>query len=126
MTIRRGRVAGFSGAVAGIVDGVARLRCRFVWKMGEAIEPNWPVEHGYVIEIRGEPSLRCKLEPLDNQFDGALTTALPVVNAIPRVVAAKPGILNRADLPLICGAHRVARAKKSRPEAPARKSTRGS
>jgi hypothetical protein len=126
MTIRRGRVAGFSGAVVGIVDGVPRLRCRFVWKMGENIEPNWPALHGYVIEIRGEPSLRCRLEPLADRFDGALTTALPCVNAMPRVVAAKAGIVNRADLPLICGAQRVARANEARPEAPARKSTRGS
>jgi hypothetical protein len=118
MTIRRGHVAGMSGAVAGVVDGAPRLRCRFVWKMGEAIEPNWPVVHGVVIEIRGEPSLRCKLEPLAEPFDGALTTALPVVNAIPRVVAARPGIVNRSELPLTCGTHRVTRAP--RPQAPER------
>ena len=110
-TIRRGHVAGFRGALAGIVEGSARLRCRFVWKMGEAITPNWPVEHGYVIEIRGEPSLRCKLEPLGDHFDGALTTALPVVNAIPRVCAAPAGVVNRGDLPLVCGAHRVLRSR---------------
>jgi len=53
----------------------------------------------------GEPSVRCRLEPIDVPFDGAVTTAMPVVNAIARVCAAPPGIVNRAELPLVTGAH---------------------
>ena len=59
--------------------------------------PNWPVEDGYVIEIEGEPGVRCRLEPIGPHFDGATTTAMPVVNAIPEVCAAPPGIVNHRD-----------------------------
>jgi 2,4-diaminopentanoate dehydrogenase len=107
MTVQEGRVAGFKGVVAGISGGVARIECQFVWKLGEDITPNWPVEHGYVIEIHGEPSVRVRLEPIDDHFDGAVTTAMPVVNAIPAVCAAAPGIVNRMELPLVRGAHTV-------------------
>ena len=86
MTIEKGRIAGFKGSVSGIVDGRPVIQCQFVWKLGDDITPNWPVEHGYVIEIEGEPSLRCRLEPIADHFGGATTTAMPAVNAIPAVV----------------------------------------
>jgi len=111
MTVQKGRIAGFKGSVSGIVEGVRVVQCQFVWKLGSDITPNWPVEDGYVIDIDGDPSVRCRLEPLhvapDPQvgahFDGATTTAMPAVNAIPKVCAAAPGIVNRTGLPLITG-----------------------
>jgi hypothetical protein len=45
----------------------------------------------------------CRLQPNGPHFDGAETTAMPVVNAIPQTVAAPPGILNRQPLPLVKG-----------------------
>jgi 2,4-diaminopentanoate dehydrogenase len=83
------------------------IECRFVWKLGEDMTPNWPVTNGYVIEIEGDPGVRCKLEPLADHFPGATTTAMPVVNAIPAVCAAPPGIVNHMDLPFVRGAHQV-------------------
>jgi hypothetical protein len=68
--------------------------------------PSWPVENGYVLEIHGEPSVRVRLEPIGPHFDGALTTAMAVVNAIPQVVRAEPGIVNAGDLPFVTGAIR--------------------
>jgi hypothetical protein len=67
--------------------------------------PNWPVTHGYVIELDGVPGVRVRLEPQGEHFDGAVTTAMPVVNAIPAVCAAAPGIVNLMGLPLVRGAH---------------------
>jgi hypothetical protein len=107
MTVQEGHIAGFRGTVSGIVGDRAPIQCRFVWKVGDRMTPNWPVEQGYVIEIEGEPGVRCRLEPLANHFDGALTTAMPCVNAIPAVVAAAPGIVNRRGLPFVAGAHRI-------------------
>jgi hypothetical protein len=109
MTVQEGRVAGFKGTIAGISGGESRIECQFVWKLGEDITPNWPVEHGYVIEIHGEPNVQLRLEPMDEHFDGAVTTAMPVVNAIPAVCAAPPGVVNRMDLPLVRGAYAVGR-----------------
>lgn len=104
MTVRKGHVAGLQGVVAGVRGGVPVIERRFVWKLGDAMTPNWPVTNGYVIEIDGDPGVRCKLAPLDGHFPGAVTTAMPVVNAIPAVCAAPPGILNQSShLPLVTG-----------------------
>jgi hypothetical protein len=111
MTVQKGRIAGFKGSVSGMVGERRVVQCQFVWKMGSDITPDWPVADGYVIEIDGDPSVRCRLEPLHvtadphvgAHFDGATTTAMPAVNAIPKVCAAAPGIVNRVGLPLVTG-----------------------
>lgn len=105
MSLQKGRIAGFRGTVFGEQDGRALIECSFVWKLGEAMTPNWPVTHGYVIEIAGDPGVRCRLEPIGEHLDGTVTTAMPVVNAIPMVCSAPPGIVNRMELPLVRGAH---------------------
>ena len=107
MSLGKGRIAGFRGTVSGVQDGRSVIECRFVWKLGEDMTPNWPVTNGYVIEIEGDPGVRCKLEPLGDHFPGATTTAMSVVNAIPAVCAAPPGIVNHMDLPFVRGAHQV-------------------
>jgi hypothetical protein len=103
MTIGAGRIAGFKGVVSGMSGGRSVVECRFVWKVGNDMTPNWPVEDGYVLDIEGDPSVRVRLSPLGEHFDGATTTAMPAVNAIPRVVAAPPGIVNHGELPLVTG-----------------------
>ncbi len=109
MTVGAGRIAGFKGSVSGMVGGRAVIQCKFVWKLGHDMTPDWPVEDGYVIEIDGEPGVRVRLEPTGEHFDGAVTTAMPVVNAIPQVVAAPPGVVNAGELPFVKGAHLVGR-----------------
>jgi hypothetical protein len=115
MTIGKGRIAGFKGVISGVAYGRPVIQCQFVWKLGDAMTPSWPVEDGYVIEIEGDPRVRCRLEPLDPgppkigaHFDAGTTTAMPAVNAIPDVCAAAPGIVNRMQLPFVKGVHRVA------------------
>lgn len=107
MTLGKGRVAGIKGAVVGVREGRDVIECAFVWKLGQDMTPNWPETNGYVIEITGDPGVRCKLEPLGEHFAGATTTAMPVVNAVPAVCAAPPGIVNHMDLPFVRGAHQV-------------------
>jgi hypothetical protein len=110
MTIRKGHIAGIKGTISGVVDGRSRIECRSVWKMGRGrMTPDWPIEDGYIVEIEGDPSVRCRLEPIGAHFDGAVTTAMPVVNAIPAVCAAPPGIVNHMELPLVRGAYAVGR-----------------
>lgn len=112
MTVRKGRVAAFQGMISGVARGRPRIQLEFVWKLGTGMTPEWPVEDGYRIEIHGEPSVRCRLEPLGPEhLDGATTTAMPCVNAIARVCAAAPGIVNQMDLPFVVGAHTVGRKK---------------
>jgi hypothetical protein len=106
MTVGAGRVAAIRGTIAGWAGGRPRLECRSVWKLGERTTPDWPVEHGYVIEIEGTPSFRTRIEP-GEQWSGSISTALPLVNAIPTVCAAPSGIVNYGELPLIRAGHAV-------------------
>jgi hypothetical protein len=107
MTLRKGRIAAFRGTVFGHKDDRSLLECGFVWKLGQDMSPNWPIADGYVIEIEGDPGVRCSLGPLGDHFDGATTTAMPVVNAIPATCASLPGIVNQMNLPFVCAAHLV-------------------
>jgi hypothetical protein len=82
------------------------------WRKGQHLEPDWPIEHGYLVDIQGMPSIRTKLEifpPRDfvaSSFQdymvlGMVITALPAMNAIPAVCQARPGIVTYLDLPLL-------------------------
>ena len=105
MTLHEGRISAIRGAVSGVHDGQSVIECRFVWKLGEDTRPNWPVTHGYVVEIEGDPGVRCTLEPTGSHWDGATTTAMPVVHAIPAVCAAPQGIVNHMELPFVRGSY---------------------
>lgn len=107
MTIGAGRIAGIRGTVSGLEDGRSVIECRFVRMLGDAMTPDWPVTDGYVVEIEGDPGVRLKIEGLDGHLDGATTTAMPVVNAVPAVCVAPPGIVNQVGLPFVTGAGRV-------------------
>jgi 4-hydroxy-tetrahydrodipicolinate reductase len=59
------------------------------------------------MEISGSPSYTCEIEPAGDSGDhneaGILGTAMRVVNAIPAVCAAPPGLVTPLDLPLFTG-----------------------
>jgi len=117
--IATGHVAGLDVRWEGIVDGTAVLELHQRWVMSSNIEPAWSVEHGYLVEIDGEPKIRTKLEIWPHQEDlsaltladihgiGMMITALPAVNAIPAVCRAEPGIRTYVDLPVITSAGRL-------------------
>ena len=61
--------------------------------------------------IEGQPRMRCNLELLgadgDHNEGGLVATAMRLLNAIPAVCEAPPGMLSILDLPLITGRHLV-------------------
>ena len=69
--------------------------------------------------ITGVPSLCCNLDFADETGDlamgGVLLTATRLVNAIPAVCAAPPGLLSALDLPLVTGRGLHAAARGSKP-----------
>src|ERR1700730_13145084 len=105
MTIGKGCISGLRGCWSGLVGATPVIELKFAWKLGTKLRPDWPIEDGYLIEIHGEPSIRCRYEPIGSHvFDSGLITAMPTINAIPAVCAARPGIVTAAELPIVTGA----------------------
>ena len=109
--IAAGCVAGVAASWQGRVGGRTVVELNVRWKKAPVLEPDWKIEDGYVIEVQGRPTVRATLQflpPPDFQVKqladfmvlGHIMTAMPAVNAIPRVVAAPPGIVSYPDLGL--------------------------
>jgi hypothetical protein len=110
-TIKAGCVAGIDARWHGRVGGRSIIELRVRWKKGQTLDPDWPIADGYVIQVDGRPTVITKLEFLpppdfeattfaDFMVLGMIMTAMPAINAVPRVVAAPPGIVTYTDLPL--------------------------
>ena len=109
--IPKGSAAGVRFEVLGIVNGEPAVVLEHVTRLREDLCPDWPqpAQPGgsYRIEVTGEPSYAmdiCLSSPNgDHNHAGLVATAMRIVNAIPAVVAAPPGIVTTLDLPLITG-----------------------
>jgi 4-hydroxy-tetrahydrodipicolinate reductase len=96
--------------VQGIVEGEARIVIEHVTRMADDLAPDWPQppgHGGYRVIIDGSPryvlELQMEGEDGDHNTAGLVATAARVVNAIPAVCAAPPGLLSTLDLPLVTG-----------------------
>ncbi|GAA4814715.1 diacylglycerol kinase [Nocardioides caeni] len=97
--------------VIGTVDGVPRITLEHVTRTDAEAEPTWPTPNEgdgcYRIEVTGEPCLKVEFthhgEHGDHNVSGMIVTAQRLINAIPAVVAAKPGLVTPLDLPLVTG-----------------------
>jgi hypothetical protein len=112
-TIEAGCVAGVFVSWKGIVAGRTLVELTVRWRKGQTLEPDWKFDDlGWVLQVDGRPTVKnvvTFLPPADFQGQtmadfmalGNIMTAMPVINAIPAVVAAAPGIATYNDLPLI-------------------------
>ena len=102
--IGRGTISGMRFEIVGLVDGTERLVVEHVTRLRDEDAPDWPQGDGYRILIGGEPNLKLELslssDHGDHNHAGCLATAMHVVNAIPHVVAAEPGVKTMLDLPV--------------------------
>ncbi len=108
--IEAGTVAGLHFEVRGMRAGVAVVVLEHVTRLHDDIGPDWPQPAGagcYRVVVRGEPNYTVDLVLLgtdgDHNTAGLKATAMRLVNAIPAVVAAPPGLLTALDLPLVTG-----------------------
>lgn len=109
--IAKGTAAALRFEVRGMKDGKAAVVLEHVTRLRDDLHPEWPqpAQEGgsYRIEITGEPSYALDLclssRNGDHNHAGLVATAARVVNAIPEVVAAPPGIRTTLDLPLMTG-----------------------
>jgi len=115
-TIAGGTAAALRFEVRGIRGGRAVCVLEHVTRLRPDLGPDWPQPAGqgcYRVEITGEPNYTLDLRLLGSDGDhntaGLKATAMRLVNAIPAVVAAAPGLLTALDLPLITGRGMVSR-----------------
>ena len=109
--IPKGSAAALRFEVQGIKDGKVAVVLEHVTRLRDDLRPDWPqpAQEGgsYRIEVTGEPSYALDLclssRKGDHNHAGLVATAARVVNAIPAVVDAEPGITTTLDLPLITG-----------------------
>ncbi len=102
--------AGTVGAVRfetiGVVGGRDAIVIEHVNRMAPDIAADWPTaarDGTYRLQIHGDPDVQCELSlgpPDDASEHGMVATTMRIVNAIPHVCAAPPGIVTATDLPL--------------------------
>jgi 4-hydroxy-tetrahydrodipicolinate reductase len=107
-TVAPGTMAALRFEVQGIVGGRAAIVVEHVTRLDDALAPEWPTGNGsYRVQISGFPNIHCELEFEDERGDhavgGVVLTATRLVNAIPAVCDAPPGLLSALDLPLVTG-----------------------
>lgn len=108
MTIAKGMACGMHLNYVGMKDGKRLIEVATMTRLGYAMEPDWKVQHGYQIDVTGEPSVQLRFMKADDSDPaGIIATAMPAVNAIPHVLAAKPGLVVAGDLPVIAAAGRI-------------------
>lgn len=102
--IAAGTVSGVRFGVRGMVDGEARFEVEHVTKLRDQDFPEvpFPGMGGYRVEVDGEPCVKLDLELSQHNGDPASaalsTVAHTIVNAIPKVCDAEPGVLSYIDL----------------------------
>ncbi|MFC3962743.1 NAD(P)H-dependent amine dehydrogenase family protein [Nocardia jiangsuensis] len=107
----KGSLGGSYIKYQGLVDGVPRVESHLEWQMTPHTDPSLDIKGCYITQVTGDPSIYSKhmifpkpgvdlSDPASFAKIGMTVTGLPALNAIRSVVAARPGIITSADLPL--------------------------
>src|SRR6201996_3170656 len=106
-TIKAGTCGAVRTRAAAVVNGEEAIVLEHVIRMGRHVAPNWPnsdFDATYRVDIDGDPDIHCAMTVGAAEGHGAgyaamTSTAMRVVNAIPYVVDAAPGLLTSLDIP---------------------------
>lgn len=102
--VEAGTISGMRFEIIGVADGEERIVVEHVTRLRDGDAPDWPQGEGYRILVEGEPHVHLELSVSsdlgDHNHAGCLATAMHVINAIPAVVAASPGVKTFLDLPV--------------------------
>jgi 4-hydroxy-tetrahydrodipicolinate reductase len=114
--VEEGTTGALRFELRGMVDGVARVVLEHVTRLADDLAPDWPQPNGhsgYRVIVEGEPNYQLDLQMMGSDGDhntaGLIGTAARLVNSIPAVCAADPGLLWVGDLPLISGSGLLSR-----------------
>jgi 4-hydroxy-tetrahydrodipicolinate reductase len=113
--IEAGTTAALHFEVRGMRSGRAVVVLEHVTRLHDDVAPDWPQPAGkgcYRVVVTGEPNYTLDLQLLGSDGDhntaGLKATAMRLVNAVPAVVEADPGLLTALDLPFVTGRGLVA------------------
>jgi 4-hydroxy-tetrahydrodipicolinate reductase len=108
--VEKGTAAALRFELRGMRAGRPVVVLEHVTRLRDDLAPDWPqpAGHGcYRVEVTGEPNYTLDLRLLgtngDHNTAGLKATAMRLVNAVPAVVGAAPGLLTALDLPLVTG-----------------------
>ncbi len=108
--VEEGTTAAMRFEVQGVIDGEPRIILEHVTRLDDALAPEWPQpagHSGYRVIVTGNPSYTCDVQMMGDDGDhntaGLVGTAGRLVNSIPAVCEAEPGLLSALDLPLVTG-----------------------
>lgn len=107
-TIKEGTCGAVRTRAAGVVNGREAIVIEHVIRMARDVAPDWPTSQAdatYRVDIDGDPDVHCEMTMGEAAGHGAghaamASTAMRVVNAIPYVVDAPPGLLSSLDIPM--------------------------
>ena len=123
-TVEAGTCGALRMQAIGVVDAREAIVIEHVTRLASDVAPDWPQGQGdlsYRVVITGQPDIDCTLAAtlrdrrkagIEGMTSGAgamVATAMRVVNAIPYVVEAQPGLLSSVDLPLTIPRHAFTR-----------------
>jgi 4-hydroxy-tetrahydrodipicolinate reductase len=107
-TIKAGTAAALLFEVRGMVGDRAVIVLEHVTRLRNDLGASWPQPAGqgcYRVQITGEPNYTVDMQLLGSDGDhntaGLKATAMRLVNAVPAVIEAAPGLVTALDLPLV-------------------------
>ena len=109
--VAKGTMAALQFEIRGMANGRAAIVIEHITRLRPDLRPDWPQPASgggsYRVEIVGEPSYAVDIVPSSRKGDhnhaAIVGAAGRIVNAIPAVIAAPPGIRTTLDLPLVTG-----------------------
>jgi hypothetical protein len=118
-TFEAGTQGGLRFEVQGIVGGEPRIVLEHVTRIHPSVAPDWPSPPdggagAHKVIIEGDPRIEVNIEATteggNRAAGGNATAAGRLVNAIPWLAAAQPGVYDALDVPLVPGAGKLGRA----------------
>jgi hypothetical protein len=109
--VPKGTLAALRFEIRGMANGRPAIVIEHITRLRPDLRPDWPQPASgggsYRVEITGEPSYAVDIVPSSRKGDhnhaAIVGAAGRIVNAIPAVIVAPPGIRTTLDLPLVTG-----------------------
>jgi hypothetical protein len=110
-SVAKGTMAALQFEIRAMANGRSAIVIEHITRLRPDLRPDWPQPAAgggsYRVEITGEPSYAVDIVPSSRKGDhnhaAIVGAAGRIVNAIPAVIAAPPGIRTTLDLPLVTG-----------------------